>query len=197
MTLQPMHSRSKNGTPLYEKKCRDCGKITLVDKRKLGMRCAKCAGIAKRTHGLSVGGILHPAYKLWASVKARCESPNASNYKYYGARGIKMCEGWRHNPKSFVDWAIANGWQKGLDIDRINNDGEYSPHNCRFTSHLENSQKTRRVKTSIQQAATVKKLLQEGVPVVEAAREAGISYMSAWHIAKNNSWHNAALELVP
>lgn len=78
-------------------------------------------------------------YKLWAGIVKRCETKSSSNYKDYGGRGITVCEEWRNNPKSFIEWAENNGYEQGLEIDRIDNDMGYSPDNCRFVTHAENS----------------------------------------------------------
>lgn len=62
----------------------------------------------------------------------RCTNPNCKSYKHYGARGIKVCSEWMNDKHAFVVWALANGWKKGLDLDREDNDGDYTPTNCRF-----------------------------------------------------------------
>lgn len=139
------------------------------------------------THGMSKD----PAYRLWAGVKARCTIPSASNYSYYGGRGISMCDAWMDDPEKFIDWAYRNGYQQGLEIDRIDNDGDYEPENCRFVSHMENSQKSRIAGCTIEQAAEAKKLLNAGLPVADSAKKAGVSYMTAWHIKSGYSWRNA------
>lgn len=77
-------------------------------------------------------------YKVWASMVKRCENESSSNFKYYGGSGISVCKEWRESPKNFCDWAILNGYKKGLELDRINNNGNYEPSNCRFISHKEN-----------------------------------------------------------
>lgn len=71
-------------------------------------------------------------------MKRRCDNPKSREYKWYGARGIKVCGEW-YDPKVFFDWAISNGYQAGLEIDRINNNGNYEPSNCRFTTHIINN----------------------------------------------------------
>ena len=78
-----------------------------------------------------------------SSMKRRCVNKNDKDFKYYGAMGIYVCDEWANNTKSFVDWAMLNGYKEGLQIDRINNDDGYYPGNCHFVTKRQNSQNTR------------------------------------------------------
>jgi len=75
-------------------------------------------------------------YKIWSNMLQRCSNPNFKEYESYGGRGIKVCEEWK-NSKSFIEWALSNGYSNKLTIDRIENDKDYSPDNCRWATSLE------------------------------------------------------------
>lgn len=80
------------------------------------------------THGLSK----HPLFKVFDGMNQRCSNPNFTDYQYWGGKGIKVCDEWKGNFKAFYDWAMVNGYKKGLTIDRIKSDKDYEPSNCRF-----------------------------------------------------------------
>lgn len=108
-------------TPISDLRCektRSCGCLR------------RSTGGGNKTHGLSKT----PLYTVWAAIVSRCTNKNNRCYKNYGGRGIAMCDEWRYGPEVFCKWAIANGWEKGLEIDRIDNDGNYEPSNCRFVT---------------------------------------------------------------
>jgi len=102
----------------------------------------------------------HPLYEVWFSIKRRCYNPNRKDYKYYGGRGIKICEEWKEDYKAFFDWCIANGWIQGLEIDREDNDKDYTPSNCRIVTHAENSRNSRFAKLTEPKVHTIKQLLE-------------------------------------
>jgi len=93
-----------------------------------------------RTHGYCAD---YPnLFGVWLSMKNRCKNPNRKKYKDYGARGISVCAEWE-NAGAFCSWALANGYNDGLQIDRINNDGIYEPSNCRWVTPKQNSRNRR------------------------------------------------------
>ena len=93
-------------------------------------------------HGLTK----HPLYRKWGEIKTRCYNQNREDYVHYAGRGITVCDEWLNDPVAFIEWSLANGWQKGLYIDRIDNDKGYSPDNCRFVNNRTNCQNTRKQK---------------------------------------------------
>jgi hypothetical protein len=78
-------------------------------------------------------------YGIWCDMHKRCFNPNAKNYKWYGGKGIGICDKWIKDYCSFRDWSIDNGYKEDLTIDRINSEMDYSPDNCRWISRQENA----------------------------------------------------------
>ena len=135
LTVTEEHERGRNGT--YWKCDCDCGNEVWVYRGKLTIGHTKsCGCIVRSLDGLSK----HPLYDTWTGIKDRCYNKNSQSYKNYGGRGIKLSKDWE-NFKSFYNWSIKNGYKKGLSIDRINNDGNYSPDNCQWITVSENTAK--------------------------------------------------------
>ena len=76
-------------------------------------------------------------YWCWKAIKQRCLNPRCRAYRNYGGRGVTVCDEWM-DFEPFLAWALDAGWRKGLDLDRIDNDGNYTPSNCRFVTRREN-----------------------------------------------------------
>lgn len=96
------------------------------------------ASDANTTHGLSS----HPLFFTWASMVSRCHNPNDDGYSYYGGRGIIVCDEWRYNPQAFFDWNEKLGRTGTLTTERKNNDGDYTPDNCRLATKAEQARNT-------------------------------------------------------
>lgn len=95
-------------------------------------------GKAQQTHGASK----HPLYHIWRMMVRRC-SRDREIYKNWFGRGIRVCKAWRNDPWKFIRWAETNGWKPGLEIDRRNNNGNYTPRNCRFVTDKEQANNRR------------------------------------------------------
>ena len=90
-------------------------------------------------HGLSATKL----HRVWWGMIERCYKRYHKSYSEYGGRGIKICDEWRDDFKTFYDWAMSNGYAEKLTIDRIDNDKGYSPDNCRWVTQSCNARNRR------------------------------------------------------
>jgi len=138
--------------------CQECGKTFITRGRSLRAGEVVSCGCTRQKrataaalpiitkHGEASRRKTTKLYNIWLRMKSRCNIPTTGNYKYYGARGIRVCEEWQHDYKAFKEWAIANGYKEGLSIDRIDVNGNYSPDNCRWITMAEQQKNKRKSK---------------------------------------------------
>lgn len=152
------HSTNKNGTIRYLCKC-DCGVVKDVSGVLLRNGQSSSCGCYNKeiiSNPNRVRGT--KLYGLYLAIKRRCCNPKCKEYKNYGGRGIRMCDEWSNGFFKFKEWALKNGYKSGLWIDRINNDGNYEPSNCRWATPKEqaNNKRTNHLFTYNGETHTIK-----------------------------------------
>lgn len=167
-------------------KCKcDCGNIAYVLGKELRSGGTKSCGCLhadvmpehnrkhKTTHGMSDTRI----YNIWNKMVERCTLIGGTKYDEYGGKGIKVHEEWRDNFVSFYEWSMDNGYEDKLTIDRIDNDGDYTPNNCRWVGW--NTQARNRSNTILYEYNGVNK------PLIEWAEILGIKSDTLYSRYKN------------
>ena len=156
----------KNERTMWKCKC-DCGTVRNVESyalrngKTLSCGCYRDEKTAKRSskHNMCETKL----YYIYKGMKSRCNNKNVEAYGNYGGRGIGICSEWKDDFNQFLNWAYQNGYDEGLTIDRINNDGNYSPNNCRWvTMKVQQNNRNNNVKPVIDRREyKIKELSQE------------------------------------
>ena len=171
--------KNKYGNVLWLCRC-DCGKEHIVPSGKLLQGKSKSCGCYAtdlhisqlQTHGITTGGKPR-TFIIWNGMKARCLNPKAVSFKNYGGRGIGICNEWL-TFANFHKWAISNGYQDDLELDRINNELGYCPENCRWVSKSFNREHRRNARYI--EVCSIK------LNVTTWCKEAGLSKTKAYQL---------------
>lgn len=147
MTFGKLHvicADSKDNRGEYKWMCEcECGNRSVVYGSHLRNGATISCGCVMRTTQKTHGESKTRLYKIWQHMKDRCTNQNCDSFEYYGGRGITFCEEWSRY-ENFRDWALINGYQDTLSIDRIDPDGNYEPKNCRWITQTEQNKNTRK-----------------------------------------------------
>lgn len=134
------------------------------------LSCSCSARIKRRGKGIKYNGVNNFIRSCYFSMMERCYKPRSRSFKDYGAKGVIVCDEWKNNYQAFLDWALSNGWAKGLELDKdIKGNGLlYSPENCCFVTHQKNMGHTSRTVYVIYNSVKMS--------LSEACRKGGFKY---------------------
>ena len=145
--LEDSNKKDTSKHTLYKCKCIFCGSIEFRSYRNLRQQSGGVCphfdsfGFPKMPINISKDQRISRIFKL---MKKRCYDSKDKSYRWYGEKGIKICDEWLYNPIAFVEWALLNGYSNELTIDRIDSSKDYSPENCQWISIEQNSRKDKK-----------------------------------------------------
>ena len=159
-----------------------------------GLKARSCGSLEciENKRNSKHGEIKTRLYHIWHCMKQRCLYIKAINYKDYGGRGIIICPEWTNDYIAFRDWALNNGYTEGLQINRMNNDGNYEPSNCNFITAKENARQRRGQKIkNIEMANEIRALhASKKYTQKELANKYTVSHQTISEIINNKKWEN-------
>lgn len=184
--VEPMIQKLANGTNQIKRmvacSC-ECGrkatiKLTALRTKKNATKSCGCLSRQEKPYH-TIGLHKHPLHHIWMGMKQRCYNEKAKTYPSYGGRGIEVCEKWLNDFVCFYVWAMTNGWRNGLQVDRFpDNNGDYSPENCRVTTPKFNSNNRR--------DTVIVSLDGQAMPLRLACDKLGLKGKLVWQTMKRN-----------
>ena len=135
-------STNQNGNARWICEC-ECGNsVVIIGTSLINGHTISC-GCSKAKRCFKHGMVKHRFYTTWKGMVGRCYNPNATGYKNYGGCGISVCEEWRDDPVVFCAWCDKQEFAEGWQLDRKDNNGNYTPDNCHFVSSLKQNRNQR------------------------------------------------------
>ncbi len=170
--IEKVGNNPKNRNALWSFAC-SCGRSCVLDGYEVRsgrvISCQSCAAERSRVASVKHGKTNTREFSTWTDIQTRCHNPNSTGYADYGGRGITVCDRWR---ESFLNFLADMGERpKGMTIERDNNDGPYSPDNCRWATRTEQARNKRN---------SVRVPGHEGKALAELAEAAGITRSGMW-----------------
>lgn len=188
--------RSERTSPagaLWQCQC-DCGGSTVTTSLKLRNGHTNSCGCLRQRASQSL--VTHgqanktPTYRTWKEMRQRCLNPNSDKFKWYGGRGISICERWN----SFANFLADMGERpSGMTIDRICNDGNYEPSNCRWATQLDQTRKQAKNVLTEATAMQLRKDRAAGMNYKELGDKYGVSKTTAHRCAVGITWATSPL----
>lgn len=173
---------------LHAYSCVRCGRECLWTAWQAA-RYTHCTHCRRMKHGHTTNTGKSAIYSVWRGIITRCEDANYPRRKDYGGRGISVCSEW-HDFETFLLWSKSVGWKRGMQIDRIDNDGNYCPENCRIVTPKVNMQNSRRAKLDKESVRCIRMLRWSGVPSRIVADIFGVNRETVNGILRWKSWNN-------
>lgn len=125
-------------------------------------------------------------YRTWISMKKRCNDPNHSQFAGYGGRGITICDRWNNSFNAFIE--DMGQCPEGLTLDRIDNNGNYEPSNCRWATKKQQGRNRRCTLLSEEQVLALRERHQNGESIADIAKSLPVKYNTIYHAIKGRSW---------
>lgn len=189
----------RSGRNTYWNYVCDCGSTGATATSKLNSGQVSCGchtreliGELNRSHGHATGGVVSATYRCHRAMIARCMYPSQVHYPDYGGRGIKVCDRWLNGDGGLTGFEcfLADMGEKprGLTIDRIDNDGNYEPGNCRWVTQKENCRNTRATKLDVDSVRAIRDMHAAGKSQVSIARCFGVSQTHVSDVVRHAVW---------
>lgn len=177
------YAYTKRSRRFWRCKC-DCGNEKTVEISSLmNGKTKSCGCLNRETFYRNPYTMRHThmqLYNVWHGIKLRCHNPNYHSFEFYGGRGIIVCDEWRNSFDTFATWADNNGYEEGLEIDRIDVNGNYCPENCRWVTPKQQANNRRNTFIVTYQGAAK--------PLSEWCDELGLPYATIYYRLSSGKW---------